>query len=102
MAVTKKQVLEKLKTVNDPELRLSIVSLGLVYKIKVDKGKDVFTQVTLTTPGCPLIEVIMQDIHSSIKSIPGVGKVKVQLTFDPPWKPEMMSEEAKATLGIEE
>ncbi|HCM68624.1 MAG: hypothetical protein A2898_02360 [Candidatus Kerfeldbacteria bacterium RIFCSPLOWO2_01_FULL_48_11] len=103
MAITKDQVMEKLRTVNDPELRIDMVSLGLVYQVKIDEAiNDIFVQVTLTTPGCPLIDYFMHDIHATLKTLADVGNVKVQLVFDPPWKPSMMSEEAKAELGIEE
>ena len=100
-AITKERVLEVLKTVNDPELRLDVVSLGLVYDVQITHGKDVYAKITLTTPGCPLIDFFMMDIRTKLSSLPGVSKVDIDLTFDPPWTPEKMTAEAKAALGIE-
>lgn len=99
--VTKEQVMEVLKTVNDPELRIDVVSLGLVYEVRIESENDIYLRITLTTPGCPLIDFFMQDITSKLSAIPGAGEVKIDLTFDPLWTPQMMSEEAKAALGIE-
>ncbi len=99
--VTREKVFDALRTVDDPELRLDVVSLGLVYDVQVDDGRDIYVLITLTTPGCPLIDFFMQDINVKLNSIPGAGKVKIDLTFDPPWTPQKMTEEAKAALGIE-
>ena len=102
MAIIREQILEALKSVNDPELQLDIVSLGLVYEVKVENGKDIFVKMSLTTPGCPLVDYFMQNVKAALRGMQGVGEAKVTLTFDPPWKPSMMSEGAKAALGIEE
>lgn len=99
--ITKQQVVDTLKTVDDPELRIDVVSLGLVYDVRVDHGKDIYVKITLTTPGCPLIDFFMMDIRTKLSALPGVGKVDIDLTFDPPWTPEKMTPEAKAALGIE-
>ena len=90
---TEKSVLEKLRNVLDPELRISIVDLGLIYDVKIN-GKSVEIVYTLTTPGCPLSEVIEMLIKSEV---PGA---KVTLTFDPPWDVSRMSDSAKAQLGM--
>lgn len=90
---TKESVLKKLKNVLDPELRISIVDLGLIYDVKI-KGKDVEIIYTLTTPGCPLSEVIEMLIKSEVLG------AKVTLTFDPPWDSSRMSDSAKANLGM--
>lgn len=90
---TKKSVLEKLKKVLDPELRISVVDLGLIYDVKI-KGKEVEIIYTLTTPGCPLSEVIEMLIKSEV---PGA---MASLTFDPPWDVSRMSDSAKAQLGM--
>lgn len=91
---TKKSVLEKLKKVLDPELRISIVDMGLIYDVKID-GKNVEIVYTLTTPGCPLSEVIEMLIKAEI---PGA---KTILTFDPPWDVSRMSKKARAELGMD-
>lgn len=91
--ISKKQVLEKLRNVLDPELRISIVDLGLIYDVKINK-KSVEIIYTLTTPGCPLSEVIEMLIKAEI---PGA---KTTLTFEPLWDSSRMSESAKAQLGM--
>lgn len=98
--ISEKQVLEKLKSVPDPELGVSIVDLGLIYGIDISEGKKVTVKMTLTTMGCPLFSLIADPIKSNIKEIPGVAEVIVDLTFDPPWTPDKMSEEAKIQLGF--
>lgn len=99
MSNLKSQILEKLKTVEDPELHVNIVDLGLIYDVSVDKNNNVSIKMTLTTPGCPLSFIFDQMITEAIKSIEGVKEVKVELTFDPPWDPSKMSEKAKSQLG---
>lgn len=91
--ISKKQVLEKLKNVLDPELRISIVDLGLIYDVKIKKN-SVEIVYTLTTPGCPLSEVIEMLIKAEI---PGA---KTTLTFDPLWDTSRMSKKARAELGM--
>lgn len=97
--ITKKQVLHKLQDVLDPELNISIVDLGLVYKVEV--GKQIIITMTLTTIGCPLISTIEEEIKHKLKEV-GVDEknIKVELTFDPPWSMEKMSPRAKTLLGI--
>ena len=90
--------MKKLKEVNDPELNISIVDLGLVYNVEVAKTGVVVT-MTLTTIGCPLFSLIEQEIYNKLHTI-GLSNVKITLTFDPPWTMEKMSEKAKAKLGI--
>lgn len=99
--VTKKQIEKKLREVVDPELNISIVDLGLVYGVAIDKNNNVKITMTLTTIGCPLISLIEQEIKNKLQEI-GIGekKVEIQLTFDPPWSMEKMSSQAKAMLGI--
>lgn len=98
--LSKKLLLEKLKNVLDPELGISIVDLGLVYDVKVDKKGGVTVIMTLTTMGCPLFELMAEPIKKELLKIPGVKKVEVELTFDPPWDPSKMSKEAKVKLGF--
>ena len=85
----------------DPELGVSIWDLGLIYEITIDKkANDVLVKMTLTTIGCPLFSLISEPIKKEVGKLKGVGKVEIELTFDPPWTPELMSEEAKQQLGF--
>lgn len=92
-------VVEALHTVHDPEIPVNIYELGLVYEVKVEGGK-VDIVMTLTAPACPVAGDIIFDVQSKIEAIEGVTDVHVQLTFDPPWNRDMMSEEAKLELGF--
>jgi metal-sulfur cluster biosynthetic enzyme len=98
---TEKLIWEKLKTVMDPELNIDIVSLGLIYEVKVTKTIQIV--MTLTTPGCPLAGVFDTIVKDSLRDIDGLDvekDVSVELTFDPPWTTDMMSEESRAELGF--
>src|SRR3989338_8893091 len=98
--VTKRKIFDVLKNVPDPELGISIVDLGLVYDAKIDKDGDVQVTMTLTTMGCPLFELIEGPVRTELSKIKGVKSVTVELTFDPPWSTDKMSEEAKVQLGF--
>jgi len=98
--VTKEKVFEALKQVIDFEIGLDIVSLGLVYDVAVDEESNVTITMTMTTPACPLAGLILQDAEDKVRQIEGVKDVKINLTFDPPWTPDRMSEEIKKKLGI--
>jgi probable FeS assembly SUF system protein SufT len=95
---------EAMKTVYDPEIPVNIVELGLVYQCKVnptaDGDHDVHIQMTLTAPGCGMGPVIQGDVEKSIRALPGVNKVSVEVVLDPPWGREMMSEVAQIQLGL--
>ncbi len=93
-------VLEALKNVYDPELGLNIVDLGLVYEVEVSAEGDVDIQYTLTTMGCPIGPLIEDQMRSLLAGVSGVGEIRPEMVLRPPWSPEMMSEEAKAALGI--
>lgn len=94
-------VRERLKEVLDPELGISIVDLGLVYGVEVsNEGLCVIT-MTLTTIGCPLFGVIQKEIEDKAMEVDGIEDIKVDLTFDPPWTPEKMSEESRIKLGLD-
>ena len=97
--VTKEKVYAKLKKVDDPELHLNIVDLGLIYNVKTKNGV-VDVLMTLTFPGCPLGAVINKEINEKLLSIKDVKKVNLKVTFDPPWDFSKVSEEAKEQLGI--
>ncbi len=102
MAVTftEEQVRENLKNVYDPEIGINIVDLGLVYGVDVAESGDVLVTMTLTSLGCPLGPVIVQEVTNALKDLPGIGAVDVKLVWSPPWSPDMMSEEARDELGI--
>jgi len=94
------KVLAALKTVYDPEIPVDIYELGLIYEINVFPVNNVFILMTLTSPSCPSAEVIPSEVEQKIKAIAGVNDVKVELTFDPPYSQDMMSEAAKLELGF--
>lgn len=100
MTDLEKKVRLALKEVVDPELRINIVDLGLVYDVREKEGR-VVVEMTLTSPGCPLAGVIDTRVNEVVKKIKGVKKVTVEVVWDPPWTEEMMSEEAKAELGFD-
>jgi len=98
--VTKEQVLGKIAEVEDPEIRLGVVDLGLIYNIEVLDEKTVMVAMTLTTPGCPYGPTLIADVENAVKEL-GVENVDVEIVWDPPWNPvEMASEYAKDVLGI--
>jgi FeS assembly SUF system protein len=89
-----------LRTVFDPEIPVNIYDLGLVYEIKVEDNGNVKITMTLTAPACPAAGEILHDVQMKVEEIGGVMDCHVQLTFDPPWNKEMMTEEAKLELGF--
>src|SRR5688572_27183705 len=97
---TREAVLEALKNVYDPELGLNIVDLGLVYDVQVHDDGGVDIQYSLTTMGCPIGPMIEDQMRSFLRGVPGVDEVRPEFVIRPPWTPEMMSDEAKASLGI--
>jgi len=97
--VTKDDVVEALHSVEDPELGMDIVELGLFYDVEID-GPKVKVIHTLTSMGCPAGPMIQEDIHNATAAVEGVGEVEVELTFDPPWTPDKMSDDAKFILGF--
>ena len=97
--VTQNDVVEALHTVEDPELGMDIVELGLFYDAEIE-GAKVKIVHSLTSMGCPAGPMIQEDIHNAVAALPGVGEVEVELTFDPPWTPDRMSEDAKFILGF--
>ena len=99
--LTPDEVIEKLKPVQDPELRMSIVDLGLIYDVKIDDDNIVDVLFTLTTPACPLGPMLIASIQDAVMDMEGVRDVNVELTFSPPWDPRTMaSDEVKMQLGI--
>ncbi len=91
---------DALRLVIDPELGYNIVDLGLVYDVAVAVGGVVAITMTTTTRGCPATSFLKDGAHDAASSVPGIESVDVKLTYDPPWTPKMMSDEAKQALGI--
>ncbi|NPA47974.1 MAG: metal-sulfur cluster assembly factor [Thermococci archaeon] len=98
--ITEEVVREKLKEVIDPEIGVDVVNLGLIYDIKVRPDRTVYVKMTMTTPGCPLTMWILRAVEEKVLEIPGVKDAEIELTFDPPWTPDMISPEYKKRLGI--
>jgi metal-sulfur cluster biosynthetic enzyme len=96
---TKEDVIEALRDVEDPELGMDIVELGLMYDVEVD-GPNVKVVHSLTSLGCPAGPMIQEGIYEAAAGVPGVEQVEVELTWDPPWSPERMSDDAKFILGF--
>jgi metal-sulfur cluster biosynthetic enzyme len=96
---TKEEVFEALRQVEDPELGMDIVELGLLGDVEVE-GAKVKVTYTLTSMACPVGPMIQEDIDRVIRQVPGVEEVEAELTFDPPWTPDRMSEDAKFILGV--
>jgi metal-sulfur cluster biosynthetic enzyme len=96
---TREQIIDALRVVEDPELGMDIVELGLLYDVAVDEGKVVVTY-SLTSMGCPVGPMIEQEIQETVASMDGVDEAVADLTWDPPWSPEKMSDDAKFILGF--
>ena len=89
-----------MKTVYDPEIPVDVYELGLIYKVDVADNKDVAVDMTLTAPGCPVAGEMPNMVQAALEAVEGIGVVSVNMTFDPPWTPERMSEEAKLELNM--
>lgn len=94
------KVIDAIKTVYDPEIPVDVYELGLIYEINIYPVNNVFVLMTLTSPSCPSAEAIPSEVEQKLKAIEGVNDVKVELTFDPPYSQDMMSEAAKLELGF--
>ncbi|MGY0391454.1 SUF system Fe-S cluster assembly protein [Bizionia sp. KMM 8389] len=94
------QIVRVIKTIYDPEIPVDIYELGLIYDVFVNEDYDVKILMTLTTPNCPVAETLPLEVEEKIKSIDNVKSAEVEITFDPPWSQELMSEEAKLELGM--
>ena len=94
------KIIEALKTVYDPEIPVDIWELGLIYDIKIHEDNTVNLLMTLTSPNCPVAESLPLEVEDKVKSVDGVVDCLLELTFDPPFTPDMMSEEAKFVLGM--
>ena len=94
------KIIKVLKTIFDPEIPVDIYELGLIYDVFVNEDFDAKVLMTLTSPNCPVAESLPAEVEQKVKSIKGVNQVEVEMTFDPPWTKDLMSEEAKLELGF--
>ncbi len=94
------KIVRVLKTIYDPEIPVDIYELGLIYDVFVNEDNDVKVLMTLTTPNCPVAESLPQEVKEKIRELDEVKEVELELTFDPPWTRDLMSEEAKLELGF--
>jgi metal-sulfur cluster biosynthetic enzyme len=102
MQITKDDVLNALSEVYDPEIPISIVDMGLIYRVDVDADNNINVDMTMTTRGCPMHSMITYQAQKRIEKMEGAGKVKVNLVWDPPWTPDMVSQKIKDRLLKEE
>ena len=98
--ITREEVLEKLKEVYDPEIPVNVVDLGLIYGVDVNEDNEVHVLMTLTAPGCGMGPYIAQQAEWAVSELEGLEDVTVEMVFDPPWTPDMLTEDGKALLGI--
>lgn len=94
------KVIEALKTCFDPEIPVDIYELGLIYSIQVESSGEIAVQMTLTSPACPVAGSLPGEVESKVRAVPGVADCKIELVWEPPWNPQMMSEGAKLDLGM--
>ena len=99
MSNLKEKVIEEIKKIYDPEIPVNIFELGLIYKIEV-KDKKIDIEMTLTSPNCPVAETLPKEVEEKVKSLDEVKDAEVEITFDPPWSQDLISEEAKLELGL--
>ena len=94
------KIIKVLKTIFDPEIPVDIYELGLIYDVFVNEDFDAKVLMTLTSPNCPVAESLPVEVEQKVKSIKGINEVEVEMTFDPPWTKDLMSDEAKLELGF--
>ncbi|MDR0364107.1 MAG: SUF system Fe-S cluster assembly protein [Bacteroidales bacterium] len=96
----KKAIIDALRKVYDPEIPVNIYDLGLIYEINIDDANNVAIVMTVTAPNCPIADELPENVRQYVASIPDIGKVNVKLTFEPPWTPDKLSDEARLELGL--
>ena len=94
------RIVETLKTIYDPEIPVNIYELGLIYEINIEENGKARVLMTLTTPNCPVAESLPAEVKEKVQQVEGVTDAEVELTFDPPWEEDMLSDEAKLELGL--
>ena len=100
MSDIKNRVIEEVKKIYDPEIPVNIYELGLIYKIEVDEKNKVNVDMTLTSPNCPVAEILPKEVKDNIKKVEGVSDVNLNLVWEPPWDKDKMSEAAKLELNL--
>jgi FeS assembly SUF system protein len=95
------RIIEQMKTVYDPEIPINIYEIGLIYEINIDDDFNVKVVMTLTTPNCPVAESLPEEVRQRVLSVEGVKSLDLELTFDPPWTMEMLTDEARLELGLD-
>jgi len=98
--IIEKNIVLALKQVYDPEIPVNVYDLGLIYEVKVDDSMKAYIKMTLTAPNCPMVDDLLQDVHDAVSDVPKITDVAIELTFDPPWDKNRMSEEALLELGF--
>ena len=96
----KKQIIEEISKIYDPELPVNIYELGLIYDIKVENEKSAIIKMTLTTPNCPVAESLPKEVKEGVMQVEGIEEVDLELVWDPPWNKDMMSDAAKLELNL--
>lgn len=101
MKLTKEKVIEAIRPVEDPDLGMSLVDMGLIYEVEIDADNNVNIQMTLSSPSCPIGPQLLTDVDMEVRTMEGVKQVNVELVWDPPWDPETMATDSvKDALGI--
>ena len=98
--ISEKIIIEKLKTVFDPEIPVNIYDLGLIYNLDIDKNNNIIVIMTLTTPNCPVADSMPESVGKAVSKIEGISSIKVELVWEPKWSKDMMTEDAKLALDI--
>lgn len=102
MPSLERDIIMALRQVYDPEIPVNVYDLGLIYEIKVDEGHNVFIQMTLTAPNCPMADYVVEQVRAAVDDVPGVVSATIELVFEPVWDKSRMSEEALVELGLDE
>ncbi len=97
-----RDIIRALRQVYDPEIPVNVYDLGLIYEIKVDEEHEVYVQMTLTAPNCPMADYVVQQVKTAVEDVPGVVSAKIDLVWEPIWDKSRMSEEALVELGLDE
>ena len=97
-----RDIIMALRQVYDPEIPVNIYDLGLIYELKVDEGHNVYIQMTLTAPNCPMADYVVDAVRAAVEDVPGGVSAKIELVFEPVWDKSRMSEEALVELGLDE
>lgn len=99
-SILENEIIEAIKQVYDPEIPLNVYDLGLIYEININDNLEVHVVMTLTSPHCPVAEILPQQVEDAVRSVPNVKDAKIELTWDPPFSMDMLSDEAKLALGL--